>query len=100
MWEIMAAGGAVCLQQHSAGLDAVTGLKAGVHYAEWRTFDELRDLIAYYLAHPEEASTMARRAYAEVHRNHSFDARVNWLLSEGMEHAYSGVTAHRERSAV
>lgn len=100
MWEIMAAGGAVCLQQHSAGLDVVTGLKAGVHYAEWRTFDDLCDLIDHYLSHPHEAKAMARRAYDEVHRNHSFDARVDWLLSEGMAYAYSDVTAHTKRSAI
>lgn len=85
-FEIMAQGGAVCLQQHAPGLDAVSGLKAGVHYAEWHTHDDLRQQIEYYLTHETARRRMARAALVEFQRNQSFDARVHWLLTEGMNH--------------
>lgn len=82
LWEILAAGGAVALQQHSPGLDAMTGLRAGVHYAEWRTFDELRALVAHYQAHDGARQRMVEAARAFVQTHHSFEARVHQLLFE------------------
>lgn len=82
MWEIMASGGAICLQQHVPMLDELTGLQAGVHYAEWRDFDELRDLIDYYMQHADEAREIAQNAYNTVRQCHGFDSRIQHVLTE------------------
>lgn len=84
LWEIMAAGGALCLQQHSPGLDELTGLQAGVHYVEWRTLDELHDLIQYYTdpAHEAERARIAKAGHQEVLARHSFDARLDMLIDQ------------------
>lgn len=82
LWEILAAGGALCLQQHSPGLDELTGLRAGVHYVEWRTLDELHEKIGYYTdpAHEAERCVIVQAAYEEVHARHSFEARLRHLI--------------------
>lgn len=61
--QIMAAGGAICLLQHSPGLDEAIGFEAGVHYDEWRDYDELREKIAYWLDGRRESK---RRKMAEA----------------------------------
>jgi glycosyltransferase involved in cell wall biosynthesis len=85
LWEIMASGGAVCLQQYVPMLDDLTGLQDGVHYATWHTFDDLRALIDYYLAHPDAAQAMAQAAYDFVHQQHSFTCRIRKVLLEDIQ---------------
>jgi glycosyltransferase involved in cell wall biosynthesis len=82
LWEIMAAGGALCLQQYVPMLEELTGLRDGVHLVWWRDMDDLRQKIDYYMAHPDEARAIARNAYAVVHEQHSFDVRIRNVLTE------------------
>jgi hypothetical protein len=82
LWEIMASGGAICLQQYVPMLEELTGLQDGVHMAYWHTFDELRTLIDYYMTNPIEAQRIAETAYTFVHNNHSFDHRIRKVFVE------------------
>lgn len=82
LWETMAAGGAMLLQQYVPMLEELTGLRDGVHLVWWRDMDDLRQKIDYYMAHPDEAREIARNAYAFVHEQHSFDSRIRKILTE------------------
>jgi len=82
LWEIMAAGGALCLHQYVPMLEELTGLRDGVHLIWWRDFDDLRLKIDYYMAHPDEAQAIAKTAYEFVHAKHSFDNRIRSVLTE------------------
>jgi spore maturation protein CgeB len=42
---------------------------------------ELREKVAYYLAHPEERAAIAARGQARAHRDHTFERRLTTLLS-------------------
>ncbi len=49
------------------------------------TFDstaDLRNKIAYYLAHPEERARIALRARARAHRDHTYAQRVGRILAD------------------
>lgn len=84
IFQALAAGGSLMLHQYVKGLDKLTGLKAGVHYIEWKTYDELKQWIRYFLdpAHETERQRIVEAAYREVQYNHSFDARVKQLFTE------------------
>lgn len=82
LWEILAAGGAVALQQHAAGLDELTGLRAGVHYVEWHTLDELPGVIAEWLPREHARREMAQVAQAFVRGHHNYDARARAVVRE------------------
>lgn len=80
LFQILAAGECVAFQQRIDGLEQYTGLKAGVHYVEWETNEQLPDLIRYYLAHEEERNAIAQAGTAYTHEHHSFNARVKELF--------------------
>ena len=82
MFQALAAGGAMYLQQHVDGLDELTGFVAGKHYVEWSDFDDLRGKISYYLEHEKERRKIARLGTRYCRRYHSFDARVKQLFEE------------------
>lgn len=101
LFEILAAGNAVCLQQFVPGLDELAGLQAGVHYMPWRDLDELRDLIVTHLyEHPLLDASPVRDM---VMREHSFDARVQQLLqliqTEVKDRKVGGVVSLRNRNS-
>ena len=82
LFQVLSAGGFM-LQQHSPRLDALTGLKAGVHYVEWNTLDELKRLIVEWLQ-PERAEDRRRIASAGqafVCEHFTYDAQVRKLWS-------------------
>jgi len=88
LFQALAAGGGVVLQQHVDGLDELTGLRAGVHYLEWYTLNELQDLIktALYLTFDERRQAVAADGTAFVRENFSFDAQVTKLMALIKEH--------------
>lgn len=85
LWSILAAGGAIALQQFVPGLDELTGLRAGEHYIPWRTIDDLRTLIIRHLYETPLLDAQPVRDY--VLKHHSFDARVQQLLQLIQTHA-------------
>ena len=46
----------------------------------YRTLDELRRLIIYYLAHPEERKAIATRAQRRARQEHTFKRRLEMMF--------------------
>lgn len=86
MWEVLAAGGGICLQQIQPDndLDGYTGLQDGVHYAGWLSINHLQALIEYYLKHPDKAKKIALAGQEYVMNNHSPQHRARHLLTQLM----------------
>lgn len=76
------ASGAFLLHQHVEGLEELTGLRAGVHYAEWKDFNDLHTQMKYWLAkrRDNKRAEIAAAGRAFVHEHHSFDRRVQELF--------------------
>ena len=74
--------GAFLLQQHSPDLEKWTGLKAGVHYAEWKEINELPHLISQWLLKDEERRQIAEAGKEYVRPNFSSDAQIRKLFEE------------------
>ncbi len=45
-------------------------------------YADLRDKVAYYLAHPEERARIAANARAHVTAHHTYDQRMARLMAE------------------
>jgi hypothetical protein len=83
LWEALHAGGALLLHQKVNDLEKYTGLKAGEHYIEWETHEDLARLIPYWLdpANQKARKLIVRAAKRFVDEHHSFDARVKDLFT-------------------
>ena len=81
LFQALASGGGVVLQQHVDGLDELTDLRAQWHYQEWVTMDDLRSQIEKALEHPEYVQGIAAAGTAFVRENFSFDAQVAKLMN-------------------
>lgn len=83
LFQALASGGGVVLQQHVDGLDELTGLSATKHYAEWTTLDDLRKIIQISLDPKFESlvQTTAQWGTEFVRENFSFDAQVVKLMA-------------------
>jgi spore maturation protein CgeB len=46
----------------------------------FRTRQELKDKVDYYLAHPEERHEIAHRAYVRAHREHTYEIRLRRMF--------------------
>jgi len=46
----------------------------------FRSREELREKVNYYLAHPEERQEIADRAYARAHREHTYEIRLQRMF--------------------
>lgn len=60
----------------------------GSEIVAYRSPEECRELLAYYLAHPEEAAAIAARGQARTLRDHTYQVRMNQtaeLLSRHLE---------------
>lgn len=82
LFQALASGGGVVLQQHVDGLDELTGLEEGKHYIEWNTLDQLKDIISVSLKpeYNELRTITANKGSAFVRANFSFDAQVAKLM--------------------
>lgn len=76
------ASGAFVLQEFSPGLDALTGLRGGVHYATWADFGELGDQIDKYLPDDKLRAKIAKAGQKYVLENFSFDRQVEKLFKQ------------------
>jgi hypothetical protein len=82
LFQALAAGGCVVLQQHVDGLDELTGLEAGKHYVEWKDTGDLNRVIHNVLS-PLVGGGMdfiATAGTAFVREHFSFDAQVAKLM--------------------
>lgn len=82
IFQVLAANGAVLLQQEVTGLEALTGLKAGTHYYSWTDSDDLKELIAWLIDDRGTAQGAAQYGFDFVREHHSFDARVVELFRD------------------
>lgn len=87
LFQALAAGGALLLHQHVPGLEALTGLKSGVHYIEWTDYTDLKTKLLHYLGHEDERRRIARAGMEYVRKQHSFDARVKELFENLINYA-------------
>jgi len=55
-------------------------LKVGEEIICFRTLDELKDLLRYYLEHREERANIAEAAYKRVLKEHTYDVRAKGIL--------------------
>lgn len=76
--------GAFLLQQRSEGLEAFTGLQAGVHYAEWTDLPDLKRKVVYWLdeARAGERAQIAVAGRDYVRANFSYPAQVRKLFAD------------------
>lgn len=84
IFHALGGGGSLLLHQRVKGLQELTGLTPGVHFIEWKTYDEMKAMIRYYLdpAHETERQRIVEAAYRFMQSDHSFDARVKQLFTE------------------
>jgi hypothetical protein len=84
VFQAIAPGGAMFLQQHVPGLLELTGLESGKHYIEWSDFDDLLVKIDYWLdpANEKQRKKIAKAGAKYVREHHSFDARVRQLFTD------------------
>lgn len=82
LFQVLAAGGALLLQQPVKGLTKLTGITPGVHYIEYTTLEDLKTKLTYWLdpAHEDERRKIVDRARVFMEQNHSFDVRVRELF--------------------
>lgn len=83
LFEALAAG-ALVLHQVVPGLEALTGLRDGVHYIAWHDIDDLRDKLTTWLHGDlrELVNEIAGDGRDFVCTHHSFDARVRQLFED------------------
>ena len=86
LFQAMAAGGCLVLQQHFAGMEAYLGLVAGndpskAHLDTWKDYQELEDKIGYYLHHGFSRRMIAKKGHEYMLEHHSFDVRVKELTN-------------------
>jgi spore maturation protein CgeB len=77
VFEILGCG---AFQMVDAKADAVSLFEDKKHLVYYRNAHELRDLISYYLAHPQERSSIARTGRAEVLQKHTYRHRVEKII--------------------
>lgn len=77
------AAGAFVLQQHIPDFEWYTGMKAGEHYAEWTTIDDLMAKIASFSTAEsrESRETIARAGASFVREHFNFDAQADKLFA-------------------
>ena len=54
--------------------------KVGEEIICFRTLNELKDLLRYYLKHPDERADIAKAAYKRVLKEHTYDIRAKEIL--------------------
>jgi spore maturation protein CgeB len=82
-WEIASSGGALILHQYTKGFESL-GLVDGEHYIAWHDLSDLREKINFWMK-PEndnKRKAIVRRVKRVVDAEHSFDARVKYLLTD------------------
>lgn len=81
LFQALASGGGVVLQQHVDGLDELTGLQTARHYQEWSDISSLRAWIRGFLGeYGAQAQEIAKLGTTFVRQNYSFDAQVTKLM--------------------
>jgi len=75
---VLACGGFL-IAERSEALEEL--FEVGVELEAYSTLEELHELVAHYLAHPEEAQAMALRGLKAVRERHDVRSRLRHMLS-------------------
>lgn len=78
-FEVMSRG--ACLFMYDVRPDMGLLFKEGTHYVGFKTQEEFRQKVEYYLNNNSARLAIARAGYEEVKRNHTFAARIEKILS-------------------
>lgn len=78
LWDIMASGGFV-LTNFQAEIPEF--FKPGVHLDTYASMDEMLEKCDYYLSHEKERNEIAANALEEIKCRHTYDIRVEQLLT-------------------
>ncbi|MFB6356840.1 MAG: glycosyltransferase [bacterium] len=79
VFNVMRSGGFL-LTNHIPVMEEL--FEPGVHYDRYRTVNELKEKIDYYLTHESERLDIARNGQREVRKNHSIVERTKQLLKK------------------
>ena len=60
--------------------DVLALFKPGEHLVCFKEIDEVKELVKYYLNHPQERKEIAQKGHSEVLRNHTYTHRIKELL--------------------
>jgi len=77
VFDVLGCGGFL-LAEHSEGLEAL--FEIDVELVTWRSWEELRDKVTYYLAHPKERRALADAGRRAVLERHTIEQRVEAML--------------------
>lgn len=80
LFQAMAAGRCMVLQQEFKGMSKYLGVTAGIHLDTWKTHRDLEEKINYYLENEDARQAIANRGHDYVMLHHSFNMRVKELL--------------------
>ena len=80
LFQAMAPGGAVYMQQRVPALEQLLGLVDGVHYIAWDDLSDLRRKIDWAMQNEDKRKQIAAEGAKLMRERHSFDARVRELL--------------------
>jgi len=78
VFDVLACGGFL-IAERSEALEEL--FEVGVELEAYSTLEELHELVAHYLAHPEEAQAMALRGLRAVRERHDVRSRLRHMLS-------------------
>jgi glycosyltransferase involved in cell wall biosynthesis len=83
-FEIISAGGALCLHQRTPQFGKYTRAKEGTHYIQWSNLEDLRRLISHWLKPEQEKRRKKIVANARKHadKKHCADVRIKYVLTE------------------
>jgi len=84
LFQAMAAGGAMYMQQHVPDLDRWLDLEDGIHYVVWHNEKDLVDRLKRWLhpSHDDKRAEIAAAGKKFVEKHHSFDVRVKQLFDK------------------
>jgi spore maturation protein CgeB len=60
--------------------DVIALFKQGKHLDCFKKIGEVKELVKYYLSHPQERKEIAQKGHSEVLRNHTYTHRIKELL--------------------
>lgn len=83
-FEALSCGSMLLTRRVDNGLEEL--FQEGLHYAAFSDTPELLQKVAYYLDHDDERETIAAAGFEAVRKDHSLDARLQWMLERILEH--------------
>ena len=71
--------GAFLISDYARSLE--TMFMPGEEIICYKNVEELKDMVKFFLSHPQEREEIARKGYSRAHRNHTYARRMEELIS-------------------